>query len=364
MKYFDPVKIFEDIDCVTKHSSELASLGTHALIVTGKHSSRINGSLSDVMRALSSNGVICEIFDGVKQNPDVESVMAARELGLSKGVNFVIGVGGGSPMDAAKAVALMINHPEYNEDFLFDETKSDINDALPLAAVPTTAGTGSEATAVSVLEAKERQSKQSIKHRFFFNKAFLDPKYLKTAPHSVIASTAVDTLCHITESRVNNNSTTFSEMAVDKAFKLWRSAKGIISGDEEPTDEGFQALMEASCLGGMAIAQTDTTVPHGLSYRVTMMGGIPHGEACGYFLPAYLEHADAELAHDVLAAAGFSDVSYLREFYYKVFGGIPEISEKVLEAAVDDVSKNTPGKMAMCPFDCGYDTLLDIAGLK
>ncbi|MDD6154777.1 MAG: iron-containing alcohol dehydrogenase family protein [Eubacteriales bacterium] len=363
MKFYDPVKVYEDTDCVSKHAGELASLGKHALIVTGKHSSRLNGSLTDVMRALSSHGVICDIYDEVKQNPDVESVMAARDLGLSKGADFVIGIGGGSPMDAAKAVALMIKHKDCDPEFLYDTSKADITDALPLAAVPTTCGTGSEVTAVSVLEIKERRSKQSIKHKFFFDLALLDPKYLMSMPKSVLRTTAVDALCHLTESRINSTATSFSIMTNRMGFELWRSARDIISGDEDMSPEGAQALLEASTMGGMSIVQTDTSVPHGLSYRVTIMGGVPHGRACGYFLPNYIEHADREVRREVLSAMGFSDTDYLREFYVKLFGET-SVSEEVLEAAVDDVMKNSTGKLALCPFKCDYETLREIAGLK
>ena len=144
MKLYMPTKVYNEKGCVRQHSQELAALGTKALLVTGKHSSRVNGSLQDVKDALNREQVPYVVFDGIEENPSVETVMRATALGLSEKVDFVIGIGGGSPMDASKAIALMIANPEKKADFLYETdaaVKQAANKALPVAAVPTTAGT-------------------------------------------------------------------------------------------------------------------------------------------------------------------------------------------------------------------------------
>ena len=115
MKLYMPTKVYNEKNCVENHSRELAALGTKALIVTGKHSSRINGSLEDVKGALERERIPYVIFDEIEENPSVETVMKARALGVSEGADFVIGVGGGSPMDASKAISLMMANPEHDE---------------------------------------------------------------------------------------------------------------------------------------------------------------------------------------------------------------------------------------------------------
>ncbi len=154
MKLYMPTKVYNEKGCVRQHSQELAALGTKALLVTGKHSSRVNGSLQDVKDALNREQVPYVVFDGIEENPSVETVMRATALGLSEKVDFVIGIGGGSPMDASKAIALMIANPEKKADFLYETdaaVKQAANKALPVAAVPTTAGTGSEVTPYAIL---------------------------------------------------------------------------------------------------------------------------------------------------------------------------------------------------------------------
>ena len=120
MKLYMPTKVYNEKGCVRQHSQELAALGTKALLVTGKHSSRVNGSLQDVKDALNREQVPYVVFDGIEENPSVETVMRATALGLSEKVDFVIGIGGGSPMDASKAIALMIANPEKKADFLYE----------------------------------------------------------------------------------------------------------------------------------------------------------------------------------------------------------------------------------------------------
>lgn len=103
-----PVKIIEEKGAVKNHGAELASFGKKALIVTGRHSAKSSGALDDVCDALKTEGTGWALFDRVEENPSVDTVMAGRDLGLKEGCDFVIGIGGGSPMDAAKAIAFMM----------------------------------------------------------------------------------------------------------------------------------------------------------------------------------------------------------------------------------------------------------------
>ena len=115
-----PTKAFAAPDCVISHSEQFAALGSHALIITGRSSSRLNGSLDDVISALSKHSIAYTIFDRVEENPSVETVMDAREKGLECGADFVIGVGGGSPLDAAKAIALMMKNRDKTWEYLYE----------------------------------------------------------------------------------------------------------------------------------------------------------------------------------------------------------------------------------------------------
>ena len=143
MRFYMPTMVYQETDAVKKHAKELAALGKKAFLITGKHSSKVNGSLADVEEALKQERRSFVLFDRVEENPSVETVAEAAELGKQEGVDFVIGIGGGSPMDAAKAIALLIANPKETAKCLYEPKELK---ALPLAEVPTTAGTGSETT--------------------------------------------------------------------------------------------------------------------------------------------------------------------------------------------------------------------------
>ena len=132
MHFYMPTKVYSERGCVRRYSQEWATLGKKALIVTGKSSAK-NGALMDVLGALHEHGTAVVVFDETEENPSIEMVMRVRELGLRENVDFVIGIGGGSPMDAAKAIALMLYHKEKGAEFLYQNGD---DEALPVVEVP------------------------------------------------------------------------------------------------------------------------------------------------------------------------------------------------------------------------------------
>ncbi len=353
-----PVPVYSEPEAVKKHADELSSFGRRCLIITGRSSSRINGSLKDVTEALKSHGISYHIFDDIEENPSVETVMRAVVTGAEVLADHVIGVGGGSPLDAAKAVAFMLAHPGADAGLLY--TAGD-DHRLPLVLVPTTCGTGSEVTQYSVLTRtlpSQTRTKKSISHSIFADLALIDGKYLKTAPISVLRSTAVDALSHMAESYINTRADDLSRMFVRSGLELWKGCRKVLdSGRAEP--EELQRLMNASAMAGMAIAQTSTTVPHGLSYALTLQKNIPHGAAVGYFLGGYIRLAGEEVSRYLFSAAGFRDAEDYRRWYLDSFE-LPEIPEELLMRSVDDICK-TPHKLSAVPYAPDREALLDIA---
>ena len=359
MYFYMPAKVYCENNCVQAHAKELASFGKKALIVTGKSSAFKNGSIADVQQALSGCGVEWAIFNRIEENPSVETVMKGRDFGLAEDVDFVIGIGGGSPMDAAKAIALMIRQKDAGAEYLYD--KNAHTDALPVVCIPTTCGTGSEVTAVSVLSRPSLRAKGSIPHKIFPKLSLLDGRYLLAAPRRVIVDTSIDALSHMYESYLNTKATDCSRMCVDAGLKVWkRSRKAILSG-APLTLENCNDMLLASMLAGIAIAHTATTLPHGLSYPVTVETGMPHGKACGYFLPGYLREADSEAVSYLLQAAGFTDIDSL-ETYYEATCGRDDVPRNVLLKSVESTLAS-PAKLAMAPFAVTEATLMRIAGL-
>ena len=356
-----PVPVFSESDAVLRHSKEIAVLGKKALIITGKNSSRKNGALDDVITALTNQTTEFVIFDDIEENPSVETVMKAKEFGLSNNVDFVIGIGGGSPMDAAKAIAFMLAHPHDSADLLY--RISDDN-ALPLALIPTTCGTGSEVTPISVLTRHEFKTKKSISHRIFADIALIDGKYLRYAPLSVLRNTALDALTHMIESYINAKADDFSRMFVDQGLKLWRKNKDVLDTGNA-SDKQFQEMMNASAMAGMAIAQDSTGIPHGLSYSLTYKLHVPHGCAVGYFTAGYINEAlkypssANSYGKHILDNIGFGSVYEFSDWYKRIYD-IAEVNDEILNEAVNELWKNK-AKLQTAPFDVDLETLRRIA---
>lgn len=361
MKYYMPTKLYSGHNCVKEHAEELASFGKHALIVTGRGSARKNHSLKDVTDALDSYGVSYTIFEGVEENPSVETVMKATAVGLDVKSDHVIGIGGGSPLDAAKAVALMINNPDRSWEFLYENTKAE---ALPIVAVPTTCGTGSEVTGVAVLTRHDLKTKISMKHKVFPNIALVDGKYILSAPRSLVINTAIDAFAHLVESAVNSNADYYSLINVIGGISLWRSCRQYID-DQDPKackldETSALRLMEASAIAGISIAQTGTSLPHALSYMLTYELGIPHGPACGMFLARYLELSDGKIKDDILAAAGFESCEELGVFIDRLAS--VSVGKEILKRSAKSVLANT-AKLKNCPYNVDEKKMDYIAGV-
>ncbi len=357
MTYYMPTKVFCENGCLKKHGGELEALGKRALIITGKHSSRANGSLNDVLEALSSCDITYLIFDDVEENPSVETVIKAAELGAEFKAEFVIGVGGGSPIDAAKAVALMLANRDKSWEYLYEAAPTK---ALPVAAVPTTCGTGSEVTGVSVITRHDLKTKVSLKHKVFPRLAFIDGKYILDTPRQIIVNTSIDAFSHLIESGVNTNANEFSDMLVIKGLQVWSECLPYLKA-EKPIDEAAaDKLMQAACLGGMAIAQTGTTIPHALSYMLTYEASVPHGAAVGAFQANYLRYADKALRNRLLSAAGIADADEL-EGLIKELAPI-NVSRELLERSAESVLAK-PEKLALCPYKLDREMLQKIISL-
>lgn len=343
-----PTHIYFETYAVRNHGQELKKYGNRALIVTGKHSSRINGSLDDVINTLKANDIQFFLYDDIEENPSIETVMKAREFGIVNNVNFVIGIGGGSPLDASKAIAMMIKNKDKDSSVLYKNIDMDY---IPVVAVPTTAGTGSEVTPYSILTIHEQRTKKSISHRIYPVMALVDSRYIKTQSLKGIINTAVDTLAHLIESYLNTNSNELNRIYSREGMRKFALYKdSLITGDFK--DKEYDEMMLATILGGMSISHTGTSLPHGLSYMVTYETGEAHGKACGRYLGQYLkmyENNDKNETENVLNLLGFNSSDEFSDYLNKILDLKPlpqEMDEKNWEAI-----KSNKAKLKNYPFD-------------
>ena len=287
MKYYMPVRVFSGDGAVEENAGVFAGLGGRCALITGRSSAVKSGALADVSGVLEQSGIPYCVYDGIEQNPSVASCIAAGQTARAFGAAFVVGIGGGSALDAAKAAAVFAANPGLDEERFYQKQWQ--NAPLPILLVGTTAGTGSEVTKVSVLT-DSRGRKHSIHDdRLFAAAAFGGAKYLAALPLPVTLSTGIDVLSHCAESYFNRNADEVSRaFAVGGIRALYAPLREAAEGGRLGPGQR-QALYDASLLGGLAISGTGTCFPHNVGYYLTESRGVPHGFASARFLPALLE---------------------------------------------------------------------------
>lgn len=282
-----PVKIISGRDCIRNNSKELV-IGSKALIVTGKAGAKSSGALDDVTAILEAHGAHYSVYSGVPENPPLLDAFKAGRLAIDCKADFIIGIGGGSAMDSAKAIAAFAANPHIMPEDIFDSSKL-ANKALPIVLIPTTAGTGSEANPYSVLSLPDGEKKKTYNSPYAWAKvAFLDPTYTESLNYSTTVSTALDAFAHALESYLSPKSNALSTMLAEYAAKnIWDV---LTQMPDEFTPELRDMLCYASCAAGAAISITGTGFPHPLGYSLTMLSGVPHGRACAVFHGDFIEY--------------------------------------------------------------------------
>ena len=291
MEFYLPVRLLTGRGVVAQNAARLASFGRRCLIVTGGSGAKRCGALDDVAAALGSQGVQYRIFDGVRPNPSVFSCVEGGRLALDFGAEFIIGIGGGSALDAAKLIAVSAANPSLDAQGLYRKNWS--NAPLPVVLVGTTAGTGSEVTPVAVITDPSGRKNSFHGEDFYAALSLGDPRYTESLPLSVTASTGVDALAHCLESLLSNTATDVSRAFALQGIAQLLAPLRTVAGGSLPSVQEREVLYHGSILGGMAISVTGTVFPHKLGYWLTEERGLPHGFACAVFLPALLRHADA-----------------------------------------------------------------------
>lgn len=286
--FYMPTTVFFGRDAVISHEKVWREAGKRAFLVTGRHGAAASGALDDVRQALAAAGIPYLLFDRIPENPPL---LLCREAGAAVaafGADFVVGIGGGSPMDAAKAAAAFAANPALAATDLYDAEKR-IHPTLPLYLVPTTAGTGSEVNPYSVLTLPDGRHKKTFKAADTWPRAaFVDPRYTASLPRETTVSTALDAFAHAMESYLSPKSTVLSERA---ALFAAEQLFDVLSQDPTEFDEEMrERLSAAATAAGMAISVTGTGFPHPLGYSLTLLDGVPHGRACAVFAGDYLTY--------------------------------------------------------------------------
>ncbi len=306
MNFYAPVNIITGKNCVKDNAKLFTDYGQKCLIVTGKTSAKKCGALDDVTSALDLVNINWQVFDGIEQNPTYESCLKASEVAREMGAEFIVGIGGGSPLDASKAVAVLAAVKDTSASALYSMEWD--AQPLPVIAVGTTAGTGSEVTPVAVITTPEG-TKKSFKSVASFPKiAFGDATYTMSLPADFTRSTALDALAHSIEAYFNKFTNDICRTYALRSIEiLLPMLEKTAKCDEIPlTFEDREKLYCASVYAGLAISVAGTCFPHALGYFLSEQFNIPHGNACAIYLEDFIDYnvsvapIDAKVFFDAL----------------------------------------------------------------
>lgn len=295
-----PVQVFSGEGCVAAHGSLLRTLGRRCLVLTGEHGARESGALEETLATLKEAGVEATVFPGVGQNPLVSQCQQAAYTAEICRAEFVIGIGGGSVMDAAKAAAWLATNRVEQTARLFAGTLR--RAPLPLVLIGTTAGTGSEVSAVSVLTldndipgVAKAGCKKSITHPHCYARyAFADPRYTHSMPRNTTISTALDALCHAAEGFLSPTCGDVPAVFAEKALPMVSEGLQWLATHEElPPPALRETLLYGSLWAGLVLNAIGTAYPHPFGYVLTEDFAVPHGMACAVFLPSLVTRAEA-----------------------------------------------------------------------
>ena len=281
-----PTRIIFGPGTVAKTGEEAARLGSKACLIAAAGTMRQQGYLEIVARSLMESGVPCEIFDEVQSNPDTDTVERGAEFARRTGCDLTIGLGGGSAVDAAKAIAAAagLNRPIL--DLMRDGMPSR---GYPCIALPTTAGTGAEATHISVLTIVESKRKEALRSPYNFPAtAIIDPALTLSLPPHYTASTGLDALTHAIEAYTSRTAQPYADVCACKAMELVARhlRRAVYCGDDLEARTGM-AL--ASNLAGIAISHAGTAAAHGVGMTVGGVCNLDHGVVVGLALPVAME---------------------------------------------------------------------------
>lgn len=265
----------------------LKKMGNKAFIVTGRHVA-VSDMMKQLTALLNENGIGCVIFDGITGEPTDTMIENGVEMLKSSGCDFIIGIGGGSPLDSAKAIAAMA----VNEGSIADYNGKEITgEILPLAAIPTTAGTGSEATKFTVITDSEKGIKMLLKGDVLVPKlAIVDSSFTVGAPKSVTSATGLDALTHAVEAYTSRKAFSMTDTLAVSAVK--RIMKYLPIAYKEPDNSLAREQMSIAALeAGICINNSSVTIVHGMSRPIGALFHVPHGMSNAMLLKECLSFA-------------------------------------------------------------------------
>lgn len=285
------------------------------------------GVTQKVLDVLESNDLAYELYSDIKPNPTIENVQTGVAAYRSSGADYIIAIGGGSSMDTAKAVGIIINNPEFEDVRSLEGTAPTKNKCVPIIAVPTTAGTAAEVTINYVITDVEKNRKfVCVDPHDIPIVAVIDPDMMSSMPKGLTASTGMDALTHAIEGYITAGAWELSDMFHLKSIEIIaRSLRGAVDN----TPEGRADMALGQYVAGMGFSNVGLGIVHSMAHTLGALYDTPHGVANAILLPTVMEYnADAtgEKYREIAKAMGVEGTENMTQEEYR-------------RAAVDAVKK-------------------------
>lgn len=281
-----PKSVLYGRNSLEKLGEQSRKFGKRAFIVSDTIMENL-GYIERCIKQLNMKGITAVIYNKVNAEPTNIHVVEALAICKERKCDFIIGIGGGSCIDAAKAVAVLYTNSGEVEDYVQKDIEIE-NDPLPLIAIPTTSGTGSEVTSVAVITNKKTDVKMMMKHPNFIPQvAIIDPILTSSVPPHITAATGIDALCHAIEAYISKVSQPLTDVLALSAIKSIMKYLRIAYEDGDNM-EAREAMMIASLQAGIAFSNASVTLVHGMSRPVGAIFHVPHGISNAILLPTVL----------------------------------------------------------------------------
>lgn len=288
-RFYQPTEVITGVGCLGQLGAVARRYGQRALLVCGGGAMRRSGTLDRAQTLLGSEGVTTATYDRVSGEPSLDIVEGGIAAAREQDSQVIVGLGGGSAMDAAKAIAGLLLLPGTVRDY--HQGRKIEGPGLPFIAIPTTAGTGAEVTKNAVLIDPTRDIKASIRDDTWFARAALvDPELTLSLPPSVTASTGGDALCQAIEAYVSVGAMPATDALATEAIRLLGGSLVRAFNDGQDIEARSNALY-GSMLAGVALANARLGGVHGMAHPLGYRYNIPHGTICGLLLPYVMKYS-------------------------------------------------------------------------
>lgn len=353
--YFNPVDVKFGNEVIRLDAGYYKGRWKRALIVTGKHSAVKSGAMADIKFVLGNAGIEYIIFDEIQENPEVSSVIRCRDSSLIFKPQVIIGIGGGSPLDAAKGVAVALSS-DCSADELFDKP---FDCLLPVICIPTTAGTGSEVTPFAILT--HNGVKKSIPSKVYPTKAYIDPEYLKTLSNRVFTHTIIDTLSHLIEGYLTGKGSVITDSIAQTGLSIISRVLNVLH--DGVTGDLMIDAATASFLGGLVISQSGTSIPHLLGYQLTVNHAVAHGAATSIFIEKFLTiYKDKNRVDKIISLLNLKNVAELGTLIRKLLSKTETLVKPLTDMQIESYAVKSFDiliKSGRYPFDIELEDIRD-----